>query len=180
MNNILIIGAHFDDAELGAGATAAKLIAENKKVYKITLTNTRVVSEDMNLDLTEEAGRENSKNACKILGVEEIFIKNVSEYGRLEYNKDIMQELEHIISEKNIDTVFFHFSDDYQTDHLAAHKICKTAARHCKNLLMYQSNPYIVSEAFYPNVFFDVTNYIDYKKRATIVTLFYLIVELFC
>ena len=166
MNNILIIGAHFDDAELGAGATAAKLVSQGKKVYKITLTNTEVFSEDMHLNILEKTGRENSKAACSILGVEEIFVKHVSEYGRLEYSKDIMQEIEHIISEKCIDTVFFHFGDDYQTDHLAAHKICKTAARHCENLLMYQSNPYIISEAFYPNVFIDVTDFIDLKEKA--------------
>ena len=166
MNNILIIGAHFDDAELGAGATAAKLVALGKRVYKITLTNTRVVSKDMNLNILEETGRENSRNACSILGVEEILIKNVSEFGRLQYNKDIMQEIEHIIFEKNIDTVLFHFGSDYQTDHLEAHKICKTAARHCKNLLMFQSNPYIISEAFYPNVFIDVTDFIELKRKA--------------
>ena len=33
-NNILIVGAHFDDSELGAGGTAAKLAAEGKNVYK--------------------------------------------------------------------------------------------------------------------------------------------------
>ena len=32
MNNILIAGAHFDDAELGAGATAAKMVDEGKNV----------------------------------------------------------------------------------------------------------------------------------------------------
>lgn len=38
MNNILIIGAHFDDAELGTGGTAAKLVKMGKKVYELTLT----------------------------------------------------------------------------------------------------------------------------------------------
>ena len=30
MNNILIIGAHYDDTELGCGGTAAKLAAQGK------------------------------------------------------------------------------------------------------------------------------------------------------
>lgn len=166
MNNILIVGAHFDDAELGVGATAAKMVALGKKVYKITLTDTRVVSKDMGLNISEESGREQSKKACSILGVEELFLQHVSEFGRLEYSKDLMQEIEHILFQFNIDTCFFHFSDDYQTDHLAAHKICKTAARHCDNLLMYQSNPYIVENAFYPNVFIDVSNFISKKEKA--------------
>jgi len=39
MKNVLIIGAHYDDAELGAGGTAAKLASEGKNVYKLTLTD---------------------------------------------------------------------------------------------------------------------------------------------
>ena len=39
MENILVIGAHFDDAELGCGGTMAKLSAEGKNVYKLTLTD---------------------------------------------------------------------------------------------------------------------------------------------
>ncbi len=31
MKNILIIGAYYDDAELGVGGTAAKLVSEGKK-----------------------------------------------------------------------------------------------------------------------------------------------------
>lgn len=37
MDNILIVGAHFDDAELGVGGTAAKLVEQGKNVYKLTL-----------------------------------------------------------------------------------------------------------------------------------------------
>ena len=77
-----------------------------------------------------------------------------------------MQEIEHFITEKKIDTCIFHYSDDYNTDHLAASDICKTAARHCDNLLMYQSNPYIISEGFYPNVYFDVSDHIEKKRNA--------------
>ena len=50
---------------------------------------------------------------------------------------------------------------------MAANQICYTAARHCDNLLMFQSNPYIIGESFYPNVFVDVTDYVD-KKRAAL------------
>ena len=39
MENILIVGAHYDDTELGAGGTAAKLVRQGKRVYKITLTD---------------------------------------------------------------------------------------------------------------------------------------------
>ena len=165
MENILIVGAHYDDTELGAGATAARLVAQGKNVYKITLTDTEVLSEKMNLDIKAERASENSRAACNVLGVKEIEF-TTAPYGELKYEKKMMQELENIINEKEIDTVFFHFKNDYNSDHVAAHQICMTAARHCRNLLMYQSNPYIVVEAFYPDIFFDVSDYIELKRKA--------------
>ena len=62
--------------------------------------------------------------------------------------------------------VFIHYNEDYNTDHVAAHNICKTAARHCQNILMYQSNPYILADGFKPNFFVDISDYIDKKRRA--------------
>lgn len=164
--NVLIIGAHYDDSELGAGGTAARLIREGHKVYKVTLTDTVVKSDDMKLDITNDRARDNSKNACLVLGgVEELEIP-LQPYGNLRYTQEGMQTIEHLILEKEIDTVFMHYADDYNTDHLEAHKICKTAARHVKNLFMYQSNPYIIYEHFCPNYYIDISEYVEMKREA--------------
>ena len=164
--DVLVVGAHYDDSELGAGGTSARLIDEGHKVYKITLTDTVVKSKDMNLDITNDRARQNSKAACEVLGGVEELDFPVQPYGNLAYTQECMQAIESIIFEKKIDTVIFHFADDYNTDHLAAHKICKTAARHAKNLLMYQSNPYIIYEHFCPNYYVDISEYIELKRKA--------------
>lgn len=165
MKNILFVGAHFDDTELGGGALIAKFINEGKRVFKITLTKTDVFDKRMGLNISAERAAINSAASCKITGAEEIPVHSAP-YGELVYTKQIMQEIENIIVSNDIDTCFFHFNSDYNTDHIAAHQICKTAARHCKNLLMYQSNPYIIDDAFYPNVFFDVSDFIEIKRKA--------------
>lgn len=166
IQNVLVIGAHYDDSELGVGGVMARFLNEGKVVYKITLTDTAVISEDMGLDIKSDRVKENSRQACLALGgVEEIEF-STQPYGQLNYKQEIMQDLEHIIFIKKIDTVFMHFADDYNTDHMAAHKICKTAARHVKNLLMYQSNPYITFEHFCPNFFVDISNVVDKKCAA--------------
>ena len=54
MQNILIVGAHYDDAELGCGGTAAKLAAEGKNVYKLTLTNNVTKFSQMNIHVLYE------------------------------------------------------------------------------------------------------------------------------
>ncbi len=166
IKKVLIVGAHYDDTELGAGGTAAKVLKNGGEVYKITLTDTVVQSEDMGLDIKSERVKENSRNACIMLGgVKEIEFP-VQPYGQLVYKKEIMQMMEHIILEKKIDTVIFHHADDYNTDHMGAHEICKTAGRHVNNLLMFQSNPYIIFENFCPNLFVDISDTIEEKRKA--------------
>lgn len=149
INNVLIIGAHFDDAELGAGGTAAKLVDEGKKVYKVTLTDNVTRFEQRGINVDYDSSIYQSKKACDILGVEELPFE-AEECSNLVYSKKVMQRLEAIIFKYNIDTVFIHFNEDMNRDHIEANNICLTAARHCANILEYQSNGYILDNVFYP------------------------------
>lgn len=165
MNNIIIIGAHFDDAELGAGATAAKLVEQGKNVYKITLTDNITNFEAKNIQVDYESSRMQSKKACDVLGITELDFAPVR-CNHLIYNTETMQRIEKIIFKYNIDTVFMHFSSDMNQDHIAANKLCLTAARHCKNIIQFQSNGYVLDNVYYPTYFVDVTDYIEKKKEA--------------
>ncbi|WP_417290143.1 bacillithiol biosynthesis deacetylase BshB1 [Corallibacter sp.] len=62
--DILAIGAHPDDVELGCGATIAKEIANGKKVGIIDLTRGELGTRG-----TAETRKEEAENAAKILGV---------------------------------------------------------------------------------------------------------------
>jgi len=166
MMNILIIGAHFDDAELGAGGTAAKLVEDGKNVYKLTLTDNRTSFLQKNINVDYFSSKMQSSLACKELGVHEIVDFDPVECSTLVYNKTIMQRVEKVIYDYNIDTVFIHFGTDMNQDHIAANSICLTAARHCSNILEYQSNGYILDNVFYPTFFVDISNFIEKKKSA--------------
>lgn len=166
MKNVLIIGAHFDDAELGAGGTAAKLVAEGKKVYKLTLTDNATNFAQKHINVDFDSSRMQSKKACEVLGVEEITDFIPIECSTLAYSKEIMQRVEKVIYDHNIDTVFIHFGTDMNQDHVAASTICITAARHCSNILEYQSNGYILDNVFYPTYFVDISDYIEKKREA--------------
>lgn len=165
MNNILIIGAHFDDAELGAGGTAAKLVSEGKKVYKLTLTDNETKFDQRKILVDFNSSKIQSKKACEILGIKEIEYPYV-ECSKLSYNKEIMQSVENIIYKYKIDTVFIHFSSDMNQDHVEANRISLTAARHCMNVFEYQSNGYILDDSFYPTFFVNISNYIEKKMNA--------------
>ena len=166
MNNILVVGAHFDDAELGCGGTMAKLASEGKNVYKLTLTDNVTNFEQMNIHVDMENSRIDSARACEEMRVNEITDFDMIKCNALVYTTEIMQKVEAIIFEKNIDTVFIHYNSDMNQDHIAASKICLTAARHCKNIFYYQSNGYVLDKTFYPTVFFDISDFYDVKKRA--------------
>lgn len=166
MDRILIVGAHFDDTELGAGGTAARLVSEGKKVYKLTLTDNVTDFKNMNINVGYESSRRDSRNACELIGVTEIDDFTPVACTKLEYSTELMQKIESVIFDLKIDTVFMHYSSDMNTDHIAASRLCLTAARHCKNILQYQSNGYVLDNVFYPTYFVDVTDYIETKKKA--------------
>ena len=165
MKNILIVGAHYDDVELGCGGTAAKLSRMGCKVYKIILTDNEFDSESMNLSIRKSTCVKSSERACGILGINELQFSQAP-YGQLVYNQNIMQNLENIIIEKQIDTIITHYSSDMHHDHEEAFKICKTAGRHCDNILTYQSNGYITDRQFTPNLFVDISDVIDKKIQS--------------
>lgn len=165
IKNILIIGAHFDDAELGAGGTAAKFADEGKNVYKVTLTDNETNFTQRNISVNKRQSALQSQNACKVLGIKEIPFE-YEECSKLCYSKEIMQKLEAIIFDYKIDTVFIHFNEDMNRDHIEANNICLTAARHCANIFEYQSNGYILDNAFYPTFFINISNYINKKQEA--------------
>ena len=166
MKNILIIGAHFDDTDLGVGGTAAKLAEQGKNVYKLTLTDNVTVFDNMNIHVDYDPSVRQSAAACRALGIEEIIDFKPEPCCQLFYNTSVMQRVEDIIFKLNIDTVFMHYYDDMNQDHVEASRICKTASRHCRNVLMYHSNGYILQQQLNPLVFVDISDQIEKKKKA--------------
>ena len=166
MNNILIVGAHFDDTELGVGGTAAKLAERGSNVYKLTLTDnvTNYVSAGVKVEY--DSSRKQSAEACKLLGINEITDFNPVPCTTLEYTTEIMHKVEGYIEKYHIDTVFMHFNSDMNTDHVAASRICLTAARHCDNIIQFQSNGYVLEDVYYPTYYVDISDQIEKKKKA--------------
>lgn len=166
MKNILIVGAHYDDAELAAGGSAAKWVKEGKKVYKLTLTDNVTNFAQKNRNVSYETSVSESSKACQILGVIEILDFVPQPCNHLKYSTEIMQQVEAIIYKYEIDTIIMHYYQDANQDHVEANRICATAGRRCKNILTYQSNGYIVARPINPTFYVDITSTIEQKKRA--------------
>jgi len=164
--NILAVGAHFDDVELGVGGTLAKYADSGCNVYKLTLTNNITEFKQKKIKVDFNSSHDESLKAVKVLGIKHLELKDYYPCTKLKFTVDSMQMIEKIIFDLNIDTVFAHFHSDIQQDHNSASKLCYVAARYCPRVLFYQSNRYILPSDFYPRIFSDITDFANKKFEA--------------
>ena len=151
--NILAIGAHWDDIELGCGLTLKKLKEKGHNIFSVVVCSSQY-GKDENEGMKESEALEYGLKSFELIGAD--YIPTDKEpNSKLAYNKKIMQILEGIANNKKIDTVFTHWFGDINTDHKVTWEISRTAFRNVKNFLMFQSNSYSDNvNIFKPNFYF--------------------------
>ena len=166
--NVLTIGAHYDDIELGVGGTLAKLAMQDHQVFGLNLTDSETHYDIKNIHRTKEQAFEEAQKAAKIIGMEllrvpeEFLVKN----GELIYEVRYMRFLEQLLHQYKIDLLFCHWRQDMNTDHVAAAQLSIVAGRHLNRILMYRSNWYQPDKAFNGIVYSDISRTMDIKKKA--------------
>jgi LmbE family N-acetylglucosaminyl deacetylase len=167
MKTILVIGAHYDDAELGVGGSMAKWRREGKTVYKLTLSDNATNFKQKNITVIPDEAKAESAKACEVLGVWELKgLVTLQDCTTVTYQKEQMQLIEAFILENKVDTLVMHNVFDIQQDHIHAATISYVAGRYCDNILMYQSNKYVLPVDFYPRYFVDITAEMELKNEA--------------
>ena len=119
--DVLAIGAHPDDVELGCGGTIAKLISEGKKVAILDLTEGELGTRGTNETRAIEA-----KNAGEILGIsarENLKMKDGFLINSEEYQLRIIKAIRTYQPE----IVFCNAVDDRHPDHAKAAKLVSDA-----------------------------------------------------
>lgn len=119
--DILAIGAHPDDVELGCGGTVAKLISEGKTIAIVDLTEGELGTRGTNLTRAEEAA-----NSSKILGLsarENLKLKD----GFLQNSEEYQLEIVKMIRKYQPEIVFANAIDDRHPDHAKAAKLVSDA-----------------------------------------------------
>jgi len=138
--NILAVGAHWDDIELGCGLTLKSLKEKGHNIFSAVICSSQYGAHE-NEGMTESEALESGLKSFELIGATYLPTEKQNN-SKLSYNKNIMQILENIINDKKIDTVFTHWFGDLNTDHKATWDICRTSFRNVKNSFMYQSNSY--------------------------------------
>lgn len=163
--NILAVGAHFDDVEIGCGGTIAKHVANGDNVYLLVISNIAYYDRLKKLRKNKQNGICEGRNAAKVLGVKGFMCLNYPK-RLFETPPDFIEKLEGIITEKKIDTVYCHWIKDVHQDHSVVAKAVISAARNVPRVLMYRSNWYVPSEPFREDLFVDITPFIEEKMEA--------------
>ena len=155
--DILAIGAHPDDVELGCGGTLAKLIAEGKSVAVVDLTQGELGTRGTNLTRAAEAAA-----AVKILGINERVNLQMKD-GFLINSEEYQLRIVRMIRKFRPDIVFANAIDDRHPDHA---KGCKLVSDACFLSGLIKIETFLdgqPQEAWRPKHIF---NYIQWKPVA--------------
>ena len=170
---ILVIAAHSDDEALGCSGVIARHVAEGDKVHLLFMTDgvaSRSGSGDGDNRLTSAHG------ASKILRVTSFTNLNFPDNQMDSIPLlDIVKEIENTIVQTQPEVIYTHHIGDLNIDHQITHKAVVTACRPQPGFCVEEVYAFEVLsstewntpgvQAFSPNVFIDITDYIDIKKQ---------------
>lgn len=163
--NILAIGAHFDDVELGCGGALARHAKLGDSVYVYVATVSGFANHQNVTVRSSEIARVEAQQAMKILGVKEL-ICGPFKTLEVEFVDNLNIEILRIVEGKKIEMVYCHWTGDVHHDHQAVGKASLHGCRHVPRLLMYRSNWYHSMNEFRGNFYVDITEYWEQKESA--------------
>ena len=141
--NILAIGAHPDDIEIGCAGTLLKLKhCHAANIHALVLTEGNLAHETLLSEQQKSFGML-GVNTCDQLG---LYSGAVNLYQAI-------QEIEKVINEVDPDYIFTHYFQDTHQDHRIVSQATETACRTRNNLLYYESFSVV---DFLPRVFVDI------------------------
>jgi LmbE family N-acetylglucosaminyl deacetylase len=158
VRDVLAIGSHPDDIELGCGATLLAHVAAGHRVTMLVMTG----GENGPGDGGQVRGRRHEQErAAATIGAQ-------LRWGGLRDctvapDAGTIGLIESVIAETQADLVYVHAPEDSHQDHRAVAAATLSAARRLSRVVHYQSPSTL---AFAPSVFVDVTAYLSGKLAA--------------
>ncbi|MBW1613245.1 MAG: PIG-L family deacetylase [Deltaproteobacteria bacterium] len=154
--NILAIGPHPDDIEIGCAGTLIKYAQRGHDVFLLLITKGEMGGE------AEARYREQIK-AAEIIGAKDIFWGGFKDTELLDEGNKIIHIIEDYIKKIQPDFIFVNFVDDTHQDHRTVNRSVLSAARYVRNVMFYEVP---TTTNFTPNVFVDIGSVLDMKIEA--------------
>ncbi len=153
--NILVFGAHPDDAEIGMAGTICRLVACGHTVYSCIAT----IPDEREMRLRE------AREAARILGIKEVIALPLRS-SQLGYNRATIGAIDLVIRQFAPHSVFTHWNEDSHQDHVNVTRCIIAATRkNSFNVYMYeQTIPGGITPAgFRAQYLVDISRYIERK-----------------
>jgi len=163
--NILAIGAHFDDVELGCGGTLARHAANGDNVCVYVATVSGFADHYSKEVRSNDIARAEARAAMNVLGVKDLICGEFQTLD-VEFVDALNVEILRIVEEKRIDLVLSHWPGDVHHDHQSVGRASIHACRHVPRQLLYRSNWYHSTADFRGNFYVDITKTWSLKKRS--------------
>lgn len=174
--HILVVAAHSDDEALGCGGTIARHVANGDSAFVVYLADGVSARHEAGCEALAERTAA-SEEARQVLGIERAWALGFPD-NRLDTIPllDVVQALENVLDEVRPHRVYTHHRGDLNVDHRIAHQAVLTACRPLPGASVKAIYGFEVvsatewnapgGQAFEPNVFVDITAYVDTKMRA--------------
>lgn len=154
--NILAIGAHPDDIEVGCAGTLIKYAQTGHDVFLLIITKGEMGGE-------AEVRCKEQTDAAKIIGAKDVFWGGFKDTELPGGGNGLIHMVEHYIKEIQPDFIFVNAFDDTHQDHRTVNRAVLSAARYVRNVMFYEVP---TTENFIPNVFVDIGSVLEEKLDA--------------
>ncbi len=161
--DVLAIGAHYDDVEIGCGGSLLKLKDAGYKTHVVVVTDSEYFNFDGELLRSKEQARQEGNSAACVLGVSTI-VNLGQKTKEVECSFSLIESLNYFIDKIKPNLIFSHWYGDLHKDHYEVAKATMVAARHQTNVLLYRSNWYHSDRVFDGRFYIDITDTIERKK----------------
>ena len=150
--NILAIGAHPDDIEIGCGGTLLKYRKKGANIYLMVLT-------DGDLGGDNELRRQEQIISSNILNVKDLFWGGYKD-TQLPLDRKVIKTIEDVVNRVKPVFIFVNYFDDTHQDHRNLAEATMSATRYIKNVLFYEVP---TTQNFSPNVFINIDEVLEEK-----------------
>lgn len=150
--NVLAVGAHPDDIELGCGATLLAHRQRGDDVALLVMTTGEEGPQDARSRMEEQ------QDAAAILGAK-LFWGGFPD-GAVPDNREPVDVIQAVIREVGAQVIYTHNADDTHQDHRATARATFAAARRLARVLQYEAP---TSQGFNPSVYVDIDGLVEEK-----------------
>ncbi len=150
--NILAIGAHPDDIEIGCGGSLIKYSRAGHNVYLLIMTAGEMGG-DADIRKSEQL------ESAKVIAAKDVIFKDYPDTN-LPLNKILISNIEAVVKKTKPDFIFVNYTHDTHQDHRTLAKGTISATRYIKNVLFYEVP---TTHDFNPSVYVDITGVIEQK-----------------